>query len=66
MKADLNRRAKIDTERFAVNTAEVRAQEYSRASIAVSESIKIDSDNSSKIKIEGEAEVIETENKNID
>ena len=66
LKADLNRRAKIDAERFAVNTAEVKAQEYSKAFVAVSESIKIDSDNSSSVKIEGEAEVVETQNKNID
>jgi hypothetical protein len=56
LKADLIRRAKIDTERFTVNTAEVKAQEFSKASIAVSESVKIDSDNSSSVKVEGEGQ----------
>ena len=66
LKADLNRRAQIDTERFTVNTAEIKAEEFSKASLSVSESVIIDSDNSSKIKVEGEAEIIETEDKNID
>jgi len=62
LKAELNRRAKIDTERFTVNTAEVKAQEYSRASISVSETIRITSDGSSRVNVEGEAEIIKTNN----
>ncbi len=66
LKADLNNGGKIDTERFNVNTAEIRAQEYSKASIAASEMIKIDSDKSSMINVEGEPQIIETSKKNID
>jgi hypothetical protein len=66
LKADLNNGGKIDTERFNVSTAEVRAQEYSKASIAASEMVKIDKDNSSKVNVEGEPQIIETDKKNID
>jgi len=58
--------AKIDTERFSVNTAEVKAQEFSRASISASETVRITSDGSSRVNVEGEPEIIETDNKNID
>jgi putative autotransporter adhesin-like protein len=66
LKADLNNRGKIDTERFSVNTAEIKAKEYSKASIAVSETVWITNDGSCRINIEGEPKIIKTNNKNID
>ncbi len=66
LKADLNRRGKIDTERFNVNSAEIKAQEYSKASVSVSEVIRIAADGSSKVTVEGEPKIFETEYKDID
>ncbi len=65
LKVDVNGYGKIDTERFNVSTAEIRAQEFSKASITATETIKIDRDKSSMVKVEGEAQIIENEN-NID
>ena len=61
LKAELINHAKIDTERFTTNTAEVKAEDFSRASVSVSETVRITSDGSSKVNVEGEPEIIETE-----
>ena len=59
LKADLDNRGKLDSERFDVNTAEVYAKEYSKASLAVSEAISIKRDDLSKVSVDGEPKVTE-------
>ena len=59
LKADLDNNGKIDTERFSVNTAEIRAKEYSKASLAVSDVLIIKRDDLSRISVDGEPEITE-------
>lgn len=66
LKADLHNQGRIDTERFNVNSAEIKAMDFSEISVAVSEIIRISKDESSKVNIEGEPQVIDTGKKNID
>lgn len=66
LKADLNRRGTIDAKRFSVSSAEIKAQENSKAAVSVSDTIRINKDGSSRINIEGEPQLIEGDEENED
>lgn len=61
LKADLDNYGEIDAERFNVIIANVKARRFSQASVSVSDAIQIAKDNSSKVNIEGEPQIFESD-----
>lgn len=58
LSANLDDRARLDTEHYSVSVAEITATHHSRASIAVADTVRQVADSSSKIRIDGQPMVI--------
>jgi len=57
--AYLDNKAKLDGERFAVDIADVKATESSRASLAVADTLRQRLDDRSRVKVDGDPVIIE-------
>jgi len=58
MKVYLDNRASLDAERFAVDIADIKADDSSRASLAVTDTLRQRLDGHSKVKVDGEPVVL--------
>jgi len=59
IKAYLDNNATLDAERFAVDIADIKANERSKASLAVSDTLRQRLDGRSRVKVDGEPVVLE-------
>lgn len=59
MKMYLDNRASIDAERFAVDIADIKANDRSKASLAVTDTLRQRLDEHSRVKVDGEPVILE-------
>ena len=58
MKVYLDNRASLDAERFAVDIADIKADDRSRASVAVADTLRQRLDGHSSVKVDGEPVIL--------